>query len=52
MISLRRLQPNAHGAFPVAAAKRIVKQTPLALDYLYRECGPRTHRCDNTPIGV
>ncbi|KAG2063125.1 kinase-like protein [Suillus decipiens] len=37
--SLRRLQPNLRGAFPVAIAKRIVKQTLLALDYLHRECG-------------
>jgi len=39
IISLRRLQTNGHGAFPVAVAKRIVKQTGLALDYLHRECG-------------
>jgi len=36
--SLRRLQPNGHGAFPVGVAKRIIKQTLLALDYLHREC--------------
>ncbi|KAF8478755.1 kinase-like domain-containing protein [Gautieria morchelliformis] len=38
MNSLRRRQLNGH-AFPAATAKRIVKQTLLALDYLHRECG-------------
>jgi serine/threonine-protein kinase SRPK3 len=36
--SLRNLQPNGRGAFPVAVAKRAIKQTLLALDYLHREC--------------
>ncbi|KAG1790374.1 kinase-like domain-containing protein [Suillus variegatus] len=37
--SLRTLQPNLCGAFPLAIAKCVVKQTLLALDYLHRECG-------------
>ncbi|KAG2146239.1 kinase-like domain-containing protein [Suillus clintonianus] len=38
MHRLGRLQPNKR-VFPLAVAKRIVKQTLLALDYLHRECG-------------
>jgi serine/threonine-protein kinase SRPK3 len=37
--SLRRRLPNGQRIFPVAVAKRIIKQTLLALDYLHRECG-------------
>ncbi|KAH7905119.1 kinase-like domain-containing protein [Hygrophoropsis aurantiaca] len=37
MVALRGLQANGR-AFPVGLAKRIVKQTLLALDYLHREC--------------
>jgi serine/threonine-protein kinase SRPK3 len=36
--TLRRLQPNGNLGIPVRAAKRIVKQTLLALDFLHREC--------------
>jgi serine/threonine-protein kinase SRPK3 len=38
LITLRRMQPNGQGAFPIALSKRIIKQTLLALDYLHREC--------------
>ena len=37
--SLRRQLPNGQCIFSVALAKRIIKQTLLALDYLHRECG-------------
>jgi serine/threonine-protein kinase SRPK3 len=38
LVSLRRVQPNGKGAFPIVLSKRIIKQTLLALDYLHREC--------------
>ena len=37
--SLRKRLPNGQCIFPIAVAKRIIKQTLLALDYLHRECG-------------
>ncbi|KAH7910212.1 kinase-like domain-containing protein [Hygrophoropsis aurantiaca] len=37
MVALRGLQANGR-SFPVGLAKRIIKQTLLALDYLHREC--------------
>ncbi|KAG1744912.1 uncharacterized protein EDB91DRAFT_1345806 [Suillus paluster] len=48
MISLRRLKPNGRGAFPFPIAKRIVKQTLLALDYLHRTL--RVHNLFPNPI--
>jgi serine/threonine protein kinase len=37
--SLASLRPRGQNRFTVAAAKRIIKQVLLALDYLHRECG-------------